>query len=294
MLSDSESSPNFKIIKKIGQGGCSKVFLIKFPGKNTKYALKIVKHTADSINEILINKELNHGNITKMVKYYIDVINSSVRNDYLIFEHCNNGSLFFKMTYCDFDEFDDNKKKDYLIQIVLALQYLKSNLIVHRDIKPENIFLHDNVIKIGDFGISRKLDDPNQRLMCKSGTRQFTSHEMFADLGHSFATDVWALGVVMYLMFYNTYPFLGDKENLKNKVIALDYENNSNESKMLLIKKMLCLESKRVNIDDILNEPYFTESNNSQSENTSETKNISDVDITSDTELVNDTNSETI
>ena len=83
--------------------------------------------------------------------------------------------------------------------------------IVHRDIKPENIFRVKNKknfeIRIGDFGVSKQLE--NQLEMCKTviGTPYYLAPELFKKQQYKSAVDIWSLGVTMYELTAFRYPF---------------------------------------------------------------------------------------
>lgn len=68
--------------------------------------------------------------------------------------------------------------KNVIEQIVIGIEYMHNNHILHRDIKPQNILLHDNIIKICDFGFSTMIKENNQMFNTVCGTPLFMSPEL--------------------------------------------------------------------------------------------------------------------
>ena len=119
-------------------------------------------------------------------------------------------------------KFDHTLIRFCMTEIVCGTTYLHSLGIIHRDIKPENIFIDANGhLVIGDFGLATKIVDvdegdhwagdgaaengvspPHVRSGRTCGTPGFMAPELYLRQNHTFAADVWSIGVVMYLMVY--------------------------------------------------------------------------------------------
>ena len=94
-----------------------------------------------------------------------------------------------------------------------AVRYMHSNLICHRDLKIENILVSDRQrIKIIDFGFSiRTQEDVNLKIFC--GTSSYMSPEIVRKSEYNgFKADIWALGVVLYVLLTGRFPFKAKTE----------------------------------------------------------------------------------
>ena len=105
-------------------------------------------------------------------------------------------------------------------QLLEGLVYIHDEVgVVHRDLKPENLLFADRTeeaaLLITDFGLSRILKD-NDFLSTQCGTPHYVSPEILREAGHSFPTDMWALGVITYVLLCGYTPFWGGEANDQN------------------------------------------------------------------------------
>jgi hypothetical protein len=152
---------------QLGQGANGQVF--KGRWKNTEVALKVSMTQANSsvISELSLMINLrSHPNIVQLLGFSVHPETDSV---VLILEFCNGGSL-------DNALFDENstavipleKKISWIKEIASGINHLHSNNIVHRDIAARNILLHNDEAKVTDFGMSRLINEQQQRGTTKS------------------------------------------------------------------------------------------------------------------------------
>lgn len=95
----------------------------------------------------------------------------------------------------------------WLLQLLLALKHSHDHKIIHRDIKTSNIFLHQNKVKLGDFGLAKNLVSTHQNLQGFMGTPLYIAPELFEENGYSFPADIWSLGVVFFELMNFEIPF---------------------------------------------------------------------------------------
>ncbi len=108
---------------------------------------------------------------------------------------------------------EDSKKEKILLQLVDIVAYAHKHQIVHRDIKPENIVVRrDSVVKLLDYGVAKELKEKDIS-STMVGSRPFMAPEQIS--GESqIASDVWALGIVMYAVYTGYLPFYHDNEKI--------------------------------------------------------------------------------
>ncbi|CAF2317793.1 unnamed protein product [Rotaria sp. Silwood2] len=122
--------------------------------------------------------------------------------------------------------FDNVCIKWFSGQIICALSYLHSKLVIHRDLKPENILLMRNGrIKLADFGLCKKLTYSTETTRTFCGTTEYIAPEIYQNMNYSFPIDYWSLGIMIYEMVVFDTPFNGvDEFEIKENVIHRDFQ----------------------------------------------------------------------
>jgi len=223
-----EFNVEFKSEYQIGNGRFGKVYRGTSLDNNTVFAFKacaISKSRSlskaksrkrderlsreDVQNEILLMNQINHKNIVKLY--------DAVEHDCyitLVMEHLEGGELFERLLNFNFDP-TELDVVIYMKQICEAVSYLHKNQILHLDLKPENIVCvapDSHHIKLIDFGLSRRYV-PHQKLQVNFGTPEFVSPEVVNYNSVSYASDMWSVGVITYILVSGHSPFLGDDED---------------------------------------------------------------------------------
>ncbi|HMB92174.1 MAG TPA: serine/threonine-protein kinase [Rhodothermales bacterium] len=207
----------YRLIEERGRGGMGAVYLAeRADGQfEKKVALKLVKRGMDT-DEILrrfrherqILATLEHPHIARL---YDGGVTDSGR-PYLVMEFVDGQSINH---YCDEKRLSVDARLGLFQTVCEAVQYAHQNLIVHRDLKPSNILVTSNgEVKLLDFGIAKLLDAealdlsvpltrPDMRVL----TPEYAAPEQVRGEAITTATDVYALGVVLYELLTGSRPY---------------------------------------------------------------------------------------
>ena len=295
------SNQTYQKMKLIGKGSYGKVFLIKSLQTEKEYALKETVITKNkeiflyfSMNEIDILSKLDNPYIISLKCAFKTQIDEETEKLNIIMEYVDNGDLNQLITeYKDDDKIiSQDRLLNWLFQLCLALLYLKENEIIHRDIKPSNIFLmQDDTIKLGDFGISKKVSISND-LKIFVGTPIYTSPEIIQKKNYSYKADIWSLGITFIQLISLRLPFVvTEKEEIYNNILNKELnpkilnkdktdfnetiKNNYSKEFLDLINQMVSINpDDRPSVKDILNknmikrrmENYLLENNFNEKE----------------------------
>jgi len=269
-----EQLSKYNIGKTLGKGAYAIVKLVTDKVTKIDYAMKIYKKNEikDKVrkscvnNEINILKKIQHENIIKLIevidlKDYILIIQE-------LFLGISLGQYHKK--YWKTEDLTKKKEKVYkiiLTQIFSAFDYLHKNHIAHLDIKMDNILINEKLdIKIIDFGFA-SFEPKNSLNKFFGGTPNYMSPEIILKRPYiSILSDIWSLGVLVFKLFCNEYPFKGlTEKDLYNSIKKGKYRIKCfvNYDVKKIINSMLVLEpNKRKDCDMLLKLPWFYNSNN--------------------------------
>ena len=230
----------YKFIRWIKSGGYGQVFLSKHVYTKKEYAIKQID-TTDFSNEDLYNISREHLILRSMIhKNVIRCHDSFAHNNkfYTVMDFAEGGELTLLLK--DKCALSEDEAKKIFKQIYEAVCYIHSQNIIHRDLKPNNILFLDKErtqVVIIDFGISG-MANGNQREKIKAGTTSFLPPEIAS--GEEFSSnpklDIWAMGIILYLMVEGAYPF--DGKNSK-EIIASILRNRLEFNKKIKISQPL-------------------------------------------------------
>ena len=195
----------YEILKLIGKGGMSKVYLAMDKRLNKQWAVKeIQKNARDKNNEVVLQSAIAEANLIKALDHSAIVrIVDIIENDteiYIIEDYIEGETLGSILK----EQGAQSQKQviEWGIQLCEALEYLHTRKppIIYRDMKPANVMLKpDGNIKVIDFGIAREYKEQNMADTVSLGTKGYAAPEQFGGRGQTDArTDVYCLGVTLY------------------------------------------------------------------------------------------------
>uniref|UniRef100_A0A3P8R8T8 Serine/threonine-protein kinase DCLK2 n=1 Tax=Astatotilapia calliptera TaxID=8154 RepID=A0A3P8R8T8_ASTCA len=244
------------------------LFLFRSTGK--EFALKIIDKTKCSgkehliENEVAVLRKVKHPNIIMLIEE-VDTPSEL----YLVMELVKGGDLFDAITSSA--KYTERDASIMVYNLARALKYLHSLNIVHRDIKPENLLVFEypdgtKSLKLGDFGLATVVEGP---LYTVCGTPTYVAPEIIAESGYGLKVDIWAAGVITYILLCGFPPFRSEnnqQEDLFDQILQgrLDfpspYWDNITDSAKELIGKMLQVNAEaRYTAQDVLSHPWVTD-----------------------------------
>ncbi|CAA9989606.1 serine/threonine protein kinase, putative [Plasmodium knowlesi strain H] len=259
-----ELRKEYIITKQIGKGTFGKVCLgihihtheiVAIKILNKKKLQRLISYEK-IMKEIRIHEQMDHNHICKLYEAYEDG-----KNIYMILEYIPNGDLLSYVCKKKRRINEDTARRIFY-QLISAVDYLHKFNVVHRDLKPENILLDDDEnIKLIDFGLST-VYEKNNLLATSCGSPFYTSPEILqGNKYHGELTDVWSLGVILFLLLNRKLPFNHISLNVLFQEIIkglLHFEPHISESAKNLIRNMLNVNyQKRYSLRDVKTHPWF-------------------------------------
>ncbi|OTF83012.1 twitchin-like protein, partial [Euroglyphus maynei] len=256
----------YEILEEIGVGAFGVVHRCREKKTGRIFAAKFIP-VSHPLEKSIIRKEIDIMNQLHHVK--LIRLNDAFEEDdemILIYEFMSGGELFERIT-------DDNytmteaEAANYMRQIIEGIKHMHEKNIIHLDIKPENIMCqkrNSNLVKIIDFGLATKLD-PHQVVKISTGTAEFAAPEIVDREAVGTYTDMWACGVLTYVLLSGLTPFAGDNdiETLKNiKACHWEFDpdafkNISEQGKDFICRLLTKEKEKRMTAHECLEHPWL-------------------------------------
>uniref|UniRef100_H2ZZ04 Si:ch211-27e6.1 n=2 Tax=Latimeria chalumnae TaxID=7897 RepID=H2ZZ04_LATCH len=207
---DSRVTARYDIKALIGRGSFSRVVRVEHRATKQPFAIKMIETKAKEGREVCeselnVLRRVSHHNVIQLIEVF-----ESQERVYMVMELATGGELFDRViAKGSFTERDATR----VLQMVLdGVKYLHSLGITHRDLKPENLLYYhpgaDSKILVTDFGLAssgNKGGDWSMRTTC--GTPEYIAPEILLRKPYSNAVDMWALGVITYILLSGSMPF---------------------------------------------------------------------------------------
>nr|XP_039259241.1 serine/threonine-protein kinase DCLK1-like [Styela clava] len=259
----------YKVRSMLGDGNFATVKECIHRTSGIRYAMKIIDKTKGTEpghkieNEVSILKKIEHPNIVRVLQDFV-----TETEIFLVMELAEGGDLFDAITSGSC--YTERDASGMIYNLCSALAYLHNLNIVHRDVKPENLLLFEysdssKALKLGDFGLATTVDGP---LYTVCGTPTYVAPEIVLQQGYGVQVDVWAAGVITYILLCGFPPFQSVKnlqEELFDSILCGHYEFPSphwdfvSKSAQDLINKMLQHDVKiRLTASQVLEHPWVS------------------------------------
>ena len=200
---------DFDKLKVLGKGSFGEVLLVKLKANDKYYAMKILTKKQVKLRHQEVHTKAERDLMVKINCPFIVNIKFAFQDTeklYIITEFMQGGEMFFHLH--KERRFSNEKTRFYIIEIILAIEFLHKNKMLYRDLKPENIMIDANGhIKLTDFGLSKMVNKPKEKAFTICGTPQYLAPEILSDDGYDSSVDWWSLGCVMYEMLVGKAPF---------------------------------------------------------------------------------------
>ncbi|XP_056232795.1 calcium/calmodulin-dependent protein kinase (CaM kinase) II beta 1 isoform X22 [Seriola aureovittata] len=258
----------YQLYEELGKGAFSVVRRCVKLCTGQEYAAKIINTKKLSARdhqklerEARICRLLKHPNIVRL--------HDSISEEgfhYLLFDLVTGGELFEDIVAREY--YSEADASHCIHQILESVHHIHQHDIVHRDLKPENLLLASKcknaAVKLADFGLAIEVQGDQQAWFGFAGTPGYLSPEVLRKEAYGKPVDIWACGVILYILLVGYPPFWDeDQHKLYQQIKAGAYDFPSPEWDTVtpeaknLINQMLTINpAKRINAQEALKHPW--------------------------------------
>ncbi|XP_045551244.1 calcium/calmodulin-dependent protein kinase type II delta chain isoform X11 [Salmo salar] len=259
---------DFQLYEELGKGAFSVVRRCVKLCTGQEYAAKIINTKKLSARdhqklerEARICRLLKHSNIVRL--------HDSISEEgfhYLLFDLVTGGELFEDIVAREY--YSEADASHCITQILDSVHHIHQHDIVHRDLKPENLLLASKcknaAVKLADFGLAIEVQGDQQAWFGFAGTPGYLSPEVLRKEAYGKPVDIWACGVILYILLVGYPPFWDeDQHKLYQQIKAGAYDFPSPEWDTVtpeaknLINQMLTINpAKRITAQEALKHPW--------------------------------------
>nr|XP_029545028.1 calcium/calmodulin-dependent protein kinase type II subunit beta isoform X2 [Oncorhynchus nerka] len=262
---------DFQLYEELGKGAFSVVRRCVKLCTGQEYAAKIINTKKLSARdhqklerEARICRLLKHSNIVRL--------HDSISEEgfhYLLFDLVTGGELFEDIVAREY--YSEADASHCIQQILEAVLHCHQSGVVHRDLKPENLLLASKcknaAVKLADFGLAIEVQGDQQAWFGFAGTPGYLSPEVLRKEAYGKPVDIWACGVILYILLVGYPPFWDeDQHKLYQQIKAGAYDFPSPEWDSVtpeaknLINQMLTINpAKRITAQEALKHPWVSQ-----------------------------------
>ncbi|XP_048761848.1 calcium/calmodulin-dependent protein kinase type II delta chain-like isoform X15 [Ostrea edulis] len=259
----------YDLKEELGKGAFSIVKRCVQKTTSLEFAAKIINTRKLSARdhqklerEARICRALKHPNIVRL--------HDSIQDEgfhYLVFDLVTGGELFEDIVAREF--YSEADASHCMQQILESVNYCHVHGIVHRDLKPENLLLASKVkgaaVKLADFGLAIEVQGDQQAWFGFAGTPGYLSPEVIRKDPYGKPVDIWACGVILYILLVGYPPFWDEDQPrlyAQIKAGAYDYpspewDTVTPEAKNLINSMLTVNPAKRINATEALKHPWI-------------------------------------
>ncbi|XP_026771208.1 calcium/calmodulin-dependent protein kinase (CaM kinase) II gamma 1 isoform X8 [Pangasianodon hypophthalmus] len=268
IVTSTRFTEDYQLYEELGKGAFSVVRRCVKKSTGQEYAAKIIntkKLTARDHQklerEARICRLLKHPNIVRL--------HDSIAEEgfhYLVFDLVTGGELFEDIVAREY--YSEADASQCINQILESVNHIHQHDIVHRDLKPENLLLASKMkgaaVKLADFGLAIEVQGDQQAWFGFAGTPGYLSPEVLRKDPYGKPVDIWACGVILYILLVGYPPFWDeDQHKLYQQIKAGAYDFPSPEWDTVtpeaknLINQMLTINpAKRITAEQALKHPW--------------------------------------
>ncbi|XP_053203139.1 calcium/calmodulin-dependent protein kinase type II alpha chain-like isoform X8 [Panonychus citri] len=262
-------SDNYELKEELGKGAFSIVRRCVQRSTGLEFAAKIINTKKLSARdfqklerEARICRKLNHPNIVRL--------HDSIQEEgyhYLIFDLVTGGELFEDIVAREY--YSEADASHCIQQILESVNHCHMNNVVHRDLKPENLLLASKqkgaAVKLADFGLAIEVSGDRSAWFGFAGTPGYLSPEVLRKEPYSKPVDIWACGVILYILLVGYPPFWDEDQHrlyAQIKAGAYDYpspewDTVTPEAKNLINSMLTINPEKRITAAEALKHPWI-------------------------------------
>uniref|UniRef100_A0A3Q2FRF1 calcium/calmodulin-dependent protein kinase n=1 Tax=Cyprinodon variegatus TaxID=28743 RepID=A0A3Q2FRF1_CYPVA len=268
LVTSTRFTDEYQLYEELGKGAFSVVRRCIKKSTGQEYAAKIINTKKLSgrdhqklEREARICRMLKHPNIVRL--------HESISEEgfhYLVFDLVTGGELFEDIVAREY--YSEADASHCINQILESISHIHQHDIVHRDLKPENLLLASKMkgaaVKLADFGLAIEVQGDQQAWFGFAGTPGYLSPEVLRKDPYGKPVDIWACGVILYILLVGYPPFWDeDQHKLYQQIKAGAYDFPSPEWDTVtpeaknLINQMLTINpAKRITADQALKHPW--------------------------------------